>query len=98
MDHRPPASSRRDDEGEDEDELEDDLPPPWTRPVEKRKGIPSHSSSEEDEARHLAPTRQYCSQACLLGLKRGCDLDDGWRNVLAHRVAGGGAASSPYRS
>ena len=87
---RPPASSRRDDEGEDEDGPEDDLPPPWTRSVEKRKGGPSHSSSEEDETRHSAPTRQYCSQACLLGLKRGWGLDDGCPNVLAHRVAGDG--------
>ncbi|KAK8013449.1 metalloprotease-like protein [Apiospora marii] len=95
---RPPASSRRDDEGEDKDEdgSEDDLPPPWTRPVEKRKGGSSYSSSEEDgETRHSAPTRQYCSQACLLGLKRGRALDDSCPNVLAHRVAGGDGLRHP---
>ncbi|KAK8013717.1 hypothetical protein PG991_009310 [Apiospora marii] len=31
----------------------------------------SDSSSEVVETQHSAPTRQYCSQACLLGLKKG---------------------------
>ncbi|CAI6091432.1 unnamed protein product [Clonostachys chloroleuca] len=34
-----------------------------------------------------APTRQYCSQGCLLGLKKGRDLDNGCPNVLSHRMA-----------
>ncbi|KAI1839868.1 hypothetical protein JX266_013925, partial [Neoarthrinium moseri] len=96
---RAPASPHQDDKSEDEDEPEDGLPPPWTRPVEKRKGGPSHSSSdsssEEEETRQSAPTRQYCSQACLLGLKRNLPLDDGCPNVLAHRVAPGGSPRHP---
>ncbi|KAI1839380.1 hypothetical protein JX266_014409, partial [Neoarthrinium moseri] len=94
---RAPASPRQDNKSEDEPE--DGLPPPWTRPVEKRKGGPSHSSSdsssEEEETRQSAPTRQYCSQACLLGLKRGLALDDSCPNVLAHRVAAGGSPRHP---
>ncbi|KAI1839555.1 hypothetical protein JX266_014235 [Neoarthrinium moseri] len=93
------ASPRQDDKSEDEDEPEDGLLPPRTRPVEKRKGGPSHSSSdsrsEEEETRQSAPTGQYCSQACLLGLKRGWALDDGCPNVLAHRVAAGGSPRHP---
>ncbi|TWU72509.1 hypothetical protein ED733_002562 [Metarhizium rileyi] len=36
-----------------------------------------------------APTKEYCTQACLLGLKSGCgELDDKCPNVAFHRVAG----------
>ncbi|KAI1857245.1 uncharacterized protein JN550_013380 [Neoarthrinium moseri] len=51
--------------------------------------------SEEEEMRQSAPTRQYCSQSCLLGLKRDLALDDGCPNVLAHRVAAGGSPRHP---
>jgi len=33
------------------------------------------------------PTRRYCTQACLLGLKRGSPIDDGCPNAPAHRTA-----------
>ncbi|KAH6628429.1 hypothetical protein F5144DRAFT_474683, partial [Chaetomium tenue] len=34
--------------------------------------------------------RQYCTQACLLGLKRGLDLDGNCPNVSLHQTAEGG--------
>lgn len=56
----------------------------------KRKVGPSDSSSEEDAVMpDSGPTRQYCSQACLLGLKKSWGLDDSCPNALSHRVAGG---------
>ncbi|KID89575.1 phosphotransferase-like protein [Metarhizium guizhouense ARSEF 977] len=36
------------------------------------------------------PARQYCTQACLLGLKRYKELDDNCPNVCSHRAAKGG--------
>lgn len=90
-----PALPRQHDESEEEDGPETGLPPPWARPVEKRKGGPSYSSSDEDETRHSAPTRQYCSQACLLSLKKGWDLYDGCPNAALHRVAAGGGVRHP---
>ncbi|KAM3537014.1 hypothetical protein ARSEF1564_010059 [Beauveria bassiana] len=36
-----------------------------------------------------APTRQYCTQACLLGLKSGHELDKNCPNVRSHNVKGG---------
>ncbi|KAK8038361.1 metalloprotease-like protein [Apiospora phragmitis] len=87
-----PTLPRRDNESDEEDGPEGDLPPPWTRPVSDRgnrkRGL-SDSSSEVVETHHSAPTRQYCSQACLLGLKKGWDLDDSCPNVLLHRNASG---------
>ncbi|KAG7120275.1 hypothetical protein HYQ46_006664 [Verticillium longisporum] len=66
--------------------------------VNKRKDRPWGSSSEneggdeeEAEMSESAPTRQYCTQACLLGLKRGQNLDDNCPNVLSHRTAEGGS-------
>ncbi|KAJ4312111.1 hypothetical protein N0V84_010089 [Fusarium piperis] len=43
----------------------------------------------EDEMSESALTRQYCTQACLLGLKRGQNLDDSCPNVLSHSTAEG---------
>lgn len=83
------ALCRRDHDSDEEEEPEGRLPSSrTTSDVAKRKVGPSDSSSEEDaEMPGSAPTRQYCSQGCLLGLKKGRDLDNGCPNVLSHRMA-----------
>jgi hypothetical protein len=82
---------RRDNESDEEEEPESGLPSSRTKlDVAKRKVGPSDSSSEEDAVMpDSGPTRQYCSQACLLGLKKSWGLDDSCPNALSHRVAGG---------
>ncbi|GAB1319923.1 hypothetical protein MFIFM68171_10133 [Madurella fahalii] len=58
----------------------------------KRKDAPSSSSSgnpSSDEAERQ--TWQYCTQACLLGLKRGYELDKDCPNVSSHRTVAGGS-------
>ena len=78
-----PESSKRQDENEedeeDEDDRDDDLSPnsarvPRATGSNKRKGGPSSGSSEDSDRSishndDTGPTRQYCTQACLLGLK-----------------------------
>ncbi|ORY64858.1 hypothetical protein BCR38DRAFT_390672 [Pseudomassariella vexata] len=64
----------------------------WAEPYEDAANFleeGTESSDEGDKTCDSAPTRQYCSQACLLGLKKGWDLDNGCPNVLSHRTAGG---------
>jgi hypothetical protein len=88
-------------EDEDDDGPDGDLSRPRAgTDANKRKDRPWSSSSEnwggdeeeeEAEMSESAPTRQYCTQACLLGLKRGQNLDDNCPNVLAHRTAEGGS-------
>ncbi|CAG9948788.1 unnamed protein product [Clonostachys rosea f. rosea IK726] len=88
---RAPTLLRRDNESDEEEEPESGLPSSRTKlDVAKRKVGPSDSSSEEDAVMpDSGPTRQYCSQACLLGLKKSWGLDDSCPNALSHRVAGG---------
>ncbi|KAL5592597.1 hypothetical protein FOBRF1_013623 [Fusarium oxysporum] len=88
---------RRDEADEEDDEPNGNLSRSWARTdVSKRKEGPSSGSSEggeeeEDaEMSESAPAKQYCTQACLLGLKRGLDLDSNCPNVLSHRSAEGG--------
>ncbi|KAH7116363.1 hypothetical protein EDB81DRAFT_701959 [Dactylonectria macrodidyma] len=88
---------RRDEADEEDDGSDGDLSRSWARTdVSKRKEGPSSGSSEggeeeEDaEMTESAPAKQYCTQACLLGLKRGLDLDSNCPNVLSHRSAEGG--------
>ncbi|KAG7414983.1 hypothetical protein FoTM2_017293 [Fusarium oxysporum f. sp. vasinfectum] len=94
---RSTAVLRRDEADEEDDGPNGDLSRSWARTdVSKRKGGPSSGSSEggeeeEDaEMSESAPAKQYCTQACLLGLKRGLDLDSNCPNVLSHRSAEGG--------
>ncbi|TWU70360.1 hypothetical protein ED733_000046 [Metarhizium rileyi] len=89
----PPLPSRND-ESKEEDGPEGSLPRPRTR-LGKRQDGPSHSTCEEDETRQSAPTSHYCSQACMLGLKKGWDLDDGCPNVSLHRIQGDGGLRHP---
>ncbi|KAK9233862.1 hypothetical protein V1525DRAFT_115382 [Lipomyces kononenkoae] len=60
----------------------------------KRKGRPWSGSSEDEDNEMSSnsdrqPTRQYCTQACLLGLKRGWYLDENCPNVSLHRTVEG---------
>lgn len=78
------------DEDEEDDGLDGDLSRSWARmDASKRKGgLSSEEEEEEEDAEmsELAPTRKYCTQACLLGLKRGWDLDINCPNVPSHRT------------
>ncbi|KAH7190382.1 hypothetical protein DER44DRAFT_753204 [Fusarium oxysporum] len=94
---RSTAVLRRDEADEEDDGPDGDLYRSWARTdVSKRKEGPSSGSSEggeeeEDaEMSESAPVKQYCTQACLLGLKRDLDLDSNCPNVLSHRSAEGG--------
>ncbi|KAF6517518.1 hypothetical protein HZS61_003079 [Fusarium oxysporum f. sp. conglutinans] len=99
---RSTAVLRRDEADEEDDGPNGDLSRSWARTdVSKRKEGPSSGSSEggeeeeEDaEMSESAPAKQYCTQACLLGLKRGLDLDSNCPNVLSHRSAEGGTRHS----
>jgi len=48
--------------------------------------VKSSQAAEESDVRH----RQYCTQACLLGLTRKHPLDDACPNVNAHHAHGAG--------
>ncbi|KAJ4320998.1 hypothetical protein N0V84_005579 [Fusarium piperis] len=97
---RATAVLRGDEEDEEDDGPDSDLSRSWARTdVSKRKEGPSSGSSEEGgveeeeedaEMSESAPAKQYCTQACLLGLKRGWDLDGNCPNVLSHRTVEGG--------
>ncbi|KAH7377118.1 hypothetical protein B0T11DRAFT_273543 [Plectosphaerella cucumerina] len=89
---RAAAVLRRDGEDEEEDGPEDGFFRSRTgADANKRKEGPSSGSSEDEDAEmsDSVPARQYCTQACLLGLKRGWDLDGKCPNVLSHRTAEG---------
>ncbi|RSM01113.1 hypothetical protein CEP52_008754 [Fusarium oligoseptatum] len=60
----------------------------WSSSSENEGGDKEEEKSGISEP---APTRQYCTQACLLGLKRGQNLDDNCPNMLSHRTAKGGS-------
>jgi hypothetical protein len=50
------------------------------------RSVKSSQAAEESDVRY----RQYCTQACLLGLVRKRPLDDACPNVSAHRAYGAG--------
>jgi hypothetical protein len=50
------------------------------------RSVKSSPAAEESDVRH----RQYCTQACLLGLVRKRPLDDACPNVNTHRAYGAG--------
>ncbi len=89
-------TDRRRDNEDDEDDDSPQAPTrmPGTTGSNKRKGGPSGGSSEDGDRMssnsHSPPTRQYCTQACLLGLKRGWDLDGSCPNASLHRTVEGG--------
>ncbi|KAH7247653.1 uncharacterized protein BKA55DRAFT_691780 [Fusarium redolens] len=77
---RSTAVFRGDEADEEDDGPDGDLYRSWARTDE----------DEDAEMSESAPVKQYCTQACLLGLKRGLDLDSNCPNVLSHRSAEGG--------
>jgi hypothetical protein len=83
-----------DGDDEDDDARPDERPPGPQILVgsRKRKEGPSSGSSGEDGAKisENLPTRAYCTQKCLLGLKKGWMLDDNCPNVHLHYTARGG--------
>ncbi|RSL42069.1 hypothetical protein CEP54_015615 [Fusarium duplospermum] len=99
--------ARSDGTDEEDDGPGADTSRSWARTeVSKRKEGPSSGSSEEgdggeggdrneDTTSPWAPAKRYCTQACLLGLKRGLDLDSNCPNVLSHRPAKGGTQQHP---
>ncbi|KAM4067380.1 metalloprotease-like protein [Hirsutella rhossiliensis] len=87
------SSIRRRNEDDDEDSPEGDPSRTWTRTDanERREGPSSGGCGDEEaETSNPGPARQYCTQACLLSLKRGWDLDGSCPNVLSHRTTAGG--------
>lgn len=80
---------------EDDDARPDEGPPGPQAPVgsRKRKNGPSSGSSGEEDAKisESLPTRPYCTQQCLLGLKKGRALDHKCPNVDLHGTARGGS-------
>ncbi|OAA74418.1 hypothetical protein LEL_07999 [Akanthomyces lecanii RCEF 1005] len=55
----------------------------------RERGSSNRSSNDGAQSSPPAPTRQYCTQTCLLGLKLGRTLDSRCPNVLSHCVRGG---------
>ena len=90
----------KDDDDDDDDDKEQDSNlfrasrVPTTTNARKRKEGPSSSASEDNRNTSSdsfsSPTREYCTQACLLGLKRGCDLDQSCPNVSSHSTVESG--------
>lgn len=66
----------------------------------KQKDRASSSSpvgeKEDSGVSDSAPTRQYCTQKCLLGLKRGGELDDDCPNASLHCTAEGGGRGKQH--
>ncbi|OAA45720.1 hypothetical protein ISF_09588 [Cordyceps fumosorosea ARSEF 2679] len=56
--------------------------------VNKGEKDSTKSKDKGTESSAPAPTKQYCTQACLLGLKLGRELDSSCPNVLYHGVGG----------
>ncbi|CAH0046111.1 unnamed protein product [Clonostachys solani] len=77
------------DDADDADNAKDDINLPSHRKGNelstKRKDAPSSSSSFEETSDGREQSRQYCTMDCLLGLKRGQELDAKCPNVALHR-------------
>ncbi|KAK3933956.1 hypothetical protein QBC46DRAFT_400895 [Diplogelasinospora grovesii] len=102
-DHNSRREDTDDDDTDDDlmsrDSLRGALPLGRSQPQNKRKQAPPSSGdssggalSETEQQTRLAEqqTYQYCTQACLLGLKRGWKLDENCPNVSSHRTVAGG--------
>ncbi|KAG5794639.1 hypothetical protein H9Q69_006310 [Fusarium xylarioides] len=77
------------DDNDDGNKTNDDLPHLnlWSGLTTKRKDAPSSSSFEETS--DSEQPRQYCTIGCLMGLKKGLELDAKCPNVALHRKASG---------
>lgn len=92
---RSKSSCRTTDEIAEDDEDDDARPsgpPPSSHThigSRKRKEGPGSPEEEDATVSEDLPTRPYCTQKCLLGLKRGWALDGDCPNVDVHRTAEG---------
>ncbi|XWX00726.1 hypothetical protein V2A60_008747 [Cordyceps javanica] len=59
-----------------------------TRPNKRGGGSSGQTKNDGPDSSSSAPTKQYCTQACLLGLNSGRELDGKCPNVAFHQVAG----------
>ncbi|KAF9771691.1 hypothetical protein IL306_010663 [Fusarium sp. DS 682] len=89
------------DDADDADDADDNTNQPSHRKGNelstKRKDAPSSSSSSFEEISDgEKQSRQYCTMDCLLGLKKGWELDAKCPNVASHRKVIG-AVSHPIR-
>ena len=55
-----------------------------TTGTKRRKDELSSGNSNDNTSTQPLPSKQYCTQSCLLGLKKGFDLDQNCPNVLSH--------------
>ncbi|KAK9318807.1 hypothetical protein V1517DRAFT_334523 [Lipomyces orientalis] len=90
---RDTSAIRRDEENDDPSGVPKRVP--GRTGAIKRKGASSSGSSQDEDNEMSSnsdsqPTRQYCTQACLLSLKRGWCLDENCPNVSLHRTVEGG--------
>jgi hypothetical protein len=80
----------RDDDDDDYDASRDAprAAPSGTGPLNKQRQPASENSSSGNEASSETEyqTRQYCTQRCLLSLRRGWTLDENCPNVSSHRT------------
>ena len=81
------TDSEQDDTEDNESYMLSKGPPQTMEPSNKRRRLPQGSGGEGSGNREQ-PTqrRQYCTQTCLLGLKRGWSLDEKCPNVSSHRI------------
>jgi hypothetical protein len=81
------------DDADDADDADDNTDLPSHRKGNelstKRKDAPSSGSSFEERSDGGEQPRQYCTMNCLLGLKRGQELDAQCPNVALHRKVTG---------
>lgn len=59
-----------------------------TQPSEPGGSSSGQTKNDGPDSSSSAPTKQYCTQACLLGLKSGRKLDSKCPNVAFHQVPG----------
>ncbi|OBT86768.1 hypothetical protein VE02_04219 [Pseudogymnoascus sp. 03VT05] len=60
--------------------------PKGTEPLDWNEQDPKESLSWKDKSqKERLLSRKYCTQACLLGLKRGLSLNEGCPNIESHR-------------
>ncbi|XWW94389.1 hypothetical protein V2A60_002332 [Cordyceps javanica] len=89
-----PSQTCDDDEGGDGDKRGGaESPQRWTKigPSSNKRGQGSNKRKDSGSKNPASAfTRQYCTQACLLGLKHGHQLDRKCPNVLSHDVEGNG--------
>ncbi|RYC53877.1 hypothetical protein CHU98_g12333 [Xylaria longipes] len=97
-----PNVCQRKDDADDPDDTSPSSRNLWSGPSStesrtKRKDAPSPSSSSRGSSFEQTPntrrqSRPYCTLGCLIGLKRGRELDASCPNIALHRIAPGSTA------